>query len=238
MVRNTRNSRKRSYTGKGTAPYTKRRKTYTKPKMTGRALVKFVKRVTMKAAEPKCVRKSVPKFEMFHNQTSVLTLNANSFMPTQGVSDNQRVGDQINLIGYRMRLLIGQKADRPNVTFRWWIVSTPKGSAYAYNNWLIPTTGNVLLDDMNKDYVKQYKTGFWRPNQASLAAAGGKEYTFAKKIWLPYKKLLKFGPGDGLVSHNDNDLHFVIAPYDAYGTLESDNIAYCQLATDIFYRDP
>lgn len=218
--------------------YKKRRFVRRRVAVARRRLIRTIKRVTMKAAEPKCVRKSVPKFEMYHNQTAILTLNANSFMPTQGVGDNQRVGDQINMSGFRLRMLLGQKADRPNVSFRWWIVVAPKGSSYSYNNWFIPTTSNVLLDDLNKDFVKQLKSGLWRPNEAGLANAGGDEYTFAKKIWLPYKKLLKFGPGDGLLSHNDDDIHFIIAPYDAYGTLDTDNIAYCQMAVDIFYRDP
>lgn len=206
--------------------------------MRHKRLIRTIKAVTMKVAEPKCVRKSIPKFEMYHNQTAILTLNANSFMPTQGVHDNQRVGDQIKMSGFRLRMLIGQKADRPNVTFRWWICVAPKGSSYSYNNWFIPTTSNVLLDDLNKDFVKQLKTGLWRPNEAGLSNTGGDEYTFSKKIWLPYKKLLKFGPGDGLLSHNDDDIHFIIAPYDAYGTLDTDNIAYCQMAVDLFYRDP
>lgn len=216
----------------------KRKYTYRMKAASRRRLIRTIKRVTMKTVEPKCVRKSVPKFEMFHNQTAILTLNTSSYMPTQGAGDTQRIGDQINMSGFRLRMLLGQKADRPNVTFRWWIVIAPKGSSYAYSTWFIPTTNNVLLDDLNKDFVKQLKTGIWRPNEAGLANAGGDEYTFAKKIWLPYKKLVKFGPGDGLVSHNDNDIHFIIAPYDAYGTLELDNIAYCQMAVDIFYRDP
>ncbi len=43
-------------------------------------------------------------------------------MPTQGVGDNQRVGDQINMSDLKLELLMGQKADLPNVTFRWFIL--------------------------------------------------------------------------------------------------------------------
>ncbi len=111
-------------------------------------------------------------------------------MPTQGVGDNQRIGDQINLTGMKLKLLIGQKADRPNVTFRWWIMRVPKGSSITYANWFITTTGNSLLDDPNTDFVKVLKTGQWRPNEAGLANVGGDEYTFVHRLWLSYNRCL------------------------------------------------
>lgn len=203
-----------------------------------RRLIRTIKAVAKKVAEPKSLHKLFDKFNMNHNVVSVVPLNQASFMPGPGTADHQRIGDQINVTGWGLRMLIGQQADRPNVTFRWWVVKVPKGSAYSYANWFDAATNNVLLDTVNTDFVKVIKTGMWRPNEAGLSATGGKEYTFAQKLWIPYKRTLKFGPAHGATTHNDDDVYFLIAPYDAYGTLTTDIVGYCQMAIMFYYRDP
>ena len=115
-------------------------------------------------------------------------LNDPSRMPAQGVGDTDRIGDHIRVTGFRLRMLIGQKSDRPNVNFRWVCVAAPKGSSYNYNDWFISTTNNVLLDDVNTDYLKILKTGIWRPNEAGLVSTGTKEYTFTKKIIITFTR--------------------------------------------------
>lgn len=203
-----------------------------------RRLVKLIKRVTTRVAEPKAKRNNIGKTELFHNVPVAQIINGSSYLPAQGVSDSQRVGDQIKLMGFNLRLLFGQKGDRPNVNFRWWIVKVPKGSTYSYANWFSNATGNVLLDDPNDDFVKVIKRGVMRPNQAGLTGTGDDEYTFSKTISFKYTKTLKFGPADAAVTHNDNDLYFVIAPYDAFGSLVTDNIAYYLGCCTVSYRDP
>ena len=56
----------------------------------------------------------------------VSLLNDAGWLPTQGVGDNQRVGDQIYTTGFQLKMLIGQKVDRPNVTFRYLVSPVPK----------------------------------------------------------------------------------------------------------------
>jgi len=144
-------------------------------------------------------------------------------MPAQGVGEKAGVGDRINTIGFNVKLLCGQKVDRPNVTFRWICIEVPKGGGLPYGSVFNNITGNILLDDLNKDYVKCLKQGVWRPNEAGLASTGNDEYTFVKKVHIPYKRLVKFGPADGAITHNQNhnqnDVYFCIMCYDAYGSL-------------------
>ena len=135
-------------------------------------------------------------------------------------------------------MLVGQKVDRPNITFKYWVVKVPKGSSYAYGTFFKNNTGNVLLDDINEDYAKTITSGVWKPYKGDLSSTNTKEFTFTKKLWIPYKKLLKFGPGDGVITHNDDDIYFMLAPYDAYGTLQTDNIAYVSMFSEVYYRDP
>lgn len=233
--------RKRSYR----KPY---KKTYKRPAgMKRRKLVTLIKRTILKKAELKEKFTAVGKTDIYHNcfyngtgvsSGLVIHLNNANFMPTQGVGDNQRVGDEINMSGYKLRMLLGQQADRPNVNWRWFLLSVPKGTTISYANWFEATTSNVLLDQPNRDFVKVLKRGYWRPNEAGLAGGGGDEYTFTKQLWLPYKKLLKFGPGQGATTHNDDDLYFSLMGYDAFGTLITDIVGYVQTMVVLSYRDP
>jgi len=202
--------------------------------------VKAVKKITLKVAEPKKVSYNRGHVEFYHNLPQyVLKLNLPAGNPTQGLGDNMRVGDQINTSGYTVRLLIGQKAARPNVTFKIWFIKVPQSTTFSYASWFDPVTNNSLLDDINEDLCTVVKTVTYRPNQASLAGTGGLEYTFAKKLWIPYRKLVKFAPANAAITTSDPmDLVMIVTAYDAYGTLQTDNIGYMQIVSSLHYRDP
>jgi hypothetical protein len=202
-----------------------------------RSLVKTIKRVVLKAAEPKMKHSSIAKAELYHNAPVLLPLNALANQPAQGTRDDQRIGDRINLTGFKLRLMFGQKDNRPNVTFRWWILDAPKGTTYTASAWFDRTTNNYLLDDVNSDMIKTVKTGVIRPNQASLLSAGALEYTFSRKITCSRKRLVKFQT-DAATENSDTDLWFLVVAYDAYGSLVTDNIAYVQGCSTMFYKDP
>ena len=198
-----------------------------------------VKRVILKTAEPKHKSYSWDKTEHYHNAFSLYHLNSPAAMPTQGTGDNQRVGDEIQVSGFCARMMLGQKADRPNVKWRWLVVKVPKGSTYSYNSWFENIINNVLLDPPNKDFVKVLQQGTWDHYPASLEVGEtAKEQTYSKKLWVPYKHKYKFGPNNTAITHNDDDLWFVMAPFDAFGTLPSDNIAYSQFCSTMYYKDP
>lgn len=199
--------------------------------------MKAVQRVVKRTCETKEKNTGFGKNEMYHNTFVTFPINNGSYMPTQGTADTQRVGDQLYTIGWKFKMLIGQKADRPNVTFKYYVLKVPKGSTYSYNNWFKNTSNNVLLDDVNTDFVKILTTGVWKPHDGSMDNATD-EYVYTRKLWLPYKKLYKFGPADAAQSHNDDDLWFVCAAFDAYGTLLTDNIAYIDLQTNFYFKDP
>nr|WPR18639.1 MAG: capsid protein [Crogonang virus 146] len=218
------------------------------PASTGRRrLVALIRRTVLKRGELKMRDSAVAKTNLYHNCFYNITgiesglmihLNAPLACPPQGVGDNQRVGDEVQLSAYKIRLLIGQQADRPNVNWRWNVFRVPKGSSISYNDWFRNRTSNVLIDEPNIDFVTKIKSGFWRPNEAGLAGGGGDEYTFTKVISFSYKKTLKFGPGEGAITHNDDDLYFSLMGYDAFGTLLSDIVGYAQASFTVYYRDP
>lgn len=233
---------KRKYRGKRSKPYNKKRISFGTRRS---RLVRTIKSVVKRTAESKRKDYQWSKTELYHNviQGGFLlnygsgTAGAAACMPLQGTKDSERIGDEILLSGFKLRMLLGQKADRPNVTFRYWVLSVPKGYPYSYSTWFDATTNNVLLDSVNKDCCKILSSGTWRPNEAGLNNAGGDEYTFVKQLWIPYRKRISFAP-HATTAHQDNDIHFLIAPYDAYGSLSTDNIAYIQIVSTMYYRDP
>ena len=219
----------------GKKPYTKKR--YSKPKK----FATRVKRVIMKTSETKRKDFGYDKGELFHNVAYAVPMNNTTGRgPSIGTDQQSRIGDQIYTSGYMMRILFGQKADRPNVTFRLAFVEVPRGYAFSYGRYFHNISGNVLLDPFNKDFVKVIKQFFIKPNQAALAASGGREYTFTRRFWVPYKHKMVFGPEDGATGMMmpAKDLYWVFAAYDAYGTVTSDNIAYLQCAQSLYFKDP
>jgi len=237
--------------------YKRPRKTYSKKKFVRkyrpyagtkrRKLVSLIKRTVLKKSEPKEKRILNAKTNVYHNcfynasgvsSGLLIQLNSSNSMPGQGVGDGQRVGDEIYMSMFKIKMLLGQQADRPNVNWRYIAFRVPKGSSITYSSWFKATTSNIMLDDPNVDFVKVLKAGVWRPNEAGLAGGGSDEYTFVKTVVIPYKRLIKFGPGDAVSTHNDDDIYLWIGGYDAFGTLPTDIVGYIEAQHTIYYRDP
>lgn len=233
-------TKKKSYTKKRV--YKKRAYKKSAPKSRTN-LVKLIKNVTLKMNESKSKTTSIAKQELNHNTYhNVHQLNGTTYLPAFGTGDDQRVGDRIHSSGYKLRLLFGQKYDRPNVTWKLWIVKQPAN--YVNSNTFRNVTGNVLLDPTNPDQVKVLRSYTFKPSQSSYLAMGAllandtsKEYTFTRTIWLPHRHEYKFYY-DYQQGHDENPIVMYIACYDAFGTLNTDNIGYVQISQELFYRDP
>lgn len=212
--------------------------------MKGRGKIARICRKTIfRMSESKYKLYNWGKTEVNHNTIYEFTLNGSNQMLTQGTGDNQRNGDRIYASGFQMKVLLGQKFDRPNITWRFLVVSVPKnGGTMPYATLFENTTANVLLDGVNTDFANVVWQKYWKPLKSTLfsASAGSdttKEFTIPKKFWIPRKKEYKFS-ADGGVVNDDRDLKLVVAAYDAFGTLLADNIGYVQIWQKFAYRDP
>jgi len=180
----------------------------------------------------------VQPISIYHQGPILENIFRTSAMPVQGITDYQRIGDRMNITKIEFRWVLGQATDRPNVNWRWWVIKVPKGTVYTYGAFFNNITGNVMLDDVNKDCCTILKQGKFQISRGSINVNGTDELTTTKKISIPFKKAVKFGPGDAATTTNLDDYYFMWAAYDAYGTLTTDKLGYYLGVQTIYYRDP
>ena len=215
---------------------------YTRRTMSYNTIKQIAQKVVNKNMETKVFDSNVGKIEYYHNVPQLLELNSASRMPARGTGPDNRIGDEIRKVGTRHTMLMGAKSDRTNVTFRLMYISYPRDATYAYSDFFINKTGNCLLDRINTDLVKIIKTIYIKPQKASIvtgsASTGGgdREYTIAKKVWLPSKHTIK-SPSGSSDEPKNRKFGCLVSAYDAYGTLTSDNIAYIQHLVSNYFKD-
>lgn len=203
---------------------------------------KTVSRLILKKAESKEKTTDFDLTQLYHNVGYYKKINDTTDMPVQGLTDESRIGDSINVGGFYLRILCGQKNDRPNCTWKFYIFKVPKGATVNYNTFFNSYTNNILLDNPNKDLVTTLKSLTIKKNFPNAYERGtgqyaSREITFPVTIWLPYKKVYKFQTNNS-TTHDDDDIYLVAFAYDAYGTLLTDNIGYIEWVSTMYYKDP
>lgn len=183
--------------------------------------------------------------------------------PTLQTNSNARVGDEILLKAFEQRYWLSNKLDRPNVIYRittFWFPgnagltsTTPvPADVYAYP----PTTGaipNVLLLRPNTEVItvisdklifseNNYAQPTYYPVGGTVAVLG-KERSQMRTINKRYKaRRIQYldsgtdGSGAGGPPKN-KEIWVCISAYDAYGTLQSDNIASYGLNYALKFKD-
>lgn len=218
-----------------------------KPTTNQSKLVRLIKSITTKQMETKTRNVCLGKTELYHNTYTNLGNPFALSYPTEGTGDDERIGDSILQRGIKFRMLIGQKKDRPNVSFKIWLLQVPKGQAFTTGQLFENTCGNVLLDSTNPDRVKvifhrtlkkNYPNAFERGSSGSGQYASG-EITYPYSFYLRRPKKITFTADNGIdPGYSDYDYFLTIACFDAYGTLLTDNISYVQTFCKYYYKDP
>jgi len=192
---------------------------YVKRSMSYNTVRQIAQKVINRNTETKIKDYNVGKIEYYHNVPQLLELNQASALPTRGNGVSDRIGDSIRKIGTRHMMLIGGKSDRTNITYRLQYVTYPRDASYSYGSFFINKTGNALLDRMNTDLVKVIKTIYIKPQRSTIAKFSGddtdREYTIAKKVWLPSKSKINFPDGATSVASN-RKFGVLVTAYDAY----------------------
>lgn len=210
-------------------------------------LVSLIKKVTLKQNELKYVDHDYGKTELYHNIHDGVDLRLLNYGPPQGDGDAQRIGNSINLSGFKLTFMFYSKSDRPNTKFRVIIYSAPYGlfaPGTAYSQLFDAVTGNVMIDTMDKDGVKVHKNMLVYPKNISANLTAypepetNKEVTSFRKVWVPYRTKVKYASDVSNTELTNRSYYCLVMAYDTYGTLTSDNIGAVQCWQRMFYRDP
>jgi len=171
---------------------------------------------------------------------------------TDGVTQLTRIGDSVYAMRLSIKLWIATKADRPNVMFRIFIVACPSNQAGIANpaNLFKGFAGNKMIDTINTDtysvvYHRFLKithgdTSLEKGGIDPLADAKLHEVSKMHRINLKLNRKINYiveaGAGDVCKEKRDN-LSLVIIPYDATGTLATDNVASYSYHSIFYYKD-
>lgn len=216
-----------------------RRTIFRRKRFMQRNISRIARQVVLRASETKRRQDSIGKHELFHNLDSFrLQLNRATGMPYKGDNDNDRNGDTIIGRGWKIRMTLANKGDRPNVTYRITVVARQATNVPVYADVYKNTSGNILLDDVDRDKNTVLYDRTYKPNKAMVGTteSGLREYVVPFKMWIPRKNVMKFNSANNDV--NDRQIWLFVMAYDAYGTLVTDNIAYTQVWTEFIYKDP
>lgn len=233
-----------------------------KHRMARRVFTKRVKRVIMRTAERKQYEASQENIQLYHNvgpsvaypsATNPYAIYMNPLGLQQGAVSGTRIGDKVQSTGLKLKLWISNKLDRPNVMYRILVLShtdNAMSSGGAYANFIgvnqqiftNATKANAMLGIVNTDNFTTILDRIVQPINQSGIPATQKEHSHMFQFWLPTKRTITYrdATDDTSVTRpknaRDNWAIYVI-PYDAFGTLVTDNIATVAYAWRHYFRD-
>lgn len=205
--------------------------------------VKSVKRIARQQAQAMCEKKRFvwldENKQLLHNKGDY---TANFLSCKQGTADDEsgspslllnRIGDEIMLKNINIRIWLSNKLDRPNVMYKcylfWYDSDATLSDAYCFF-----TQQNKMLDRINNETITviDQKTIF-SANNYSPDHERSQIVTLNKS----YKgKKIKYDEGGTLPKFKT--LGLCVVCYDAFGTLQTDNIASYAYNGQITYIDP
>jgi len=169
--------------------------------------------------------------------------NGTRLMPTQGMTDGNRIGDEIYATGISVRLMFNVPSDRRTTSLRCWFLpwNSVQGNPTDKTQFFHGLINNVMLDKVQTDrwpglkYLGTFKNS--DPDNTTTIAHG----QIYVNLWIPIKRKVTFiTDGDtvtarGLKEHGT----LIFAPYDKIGSLESDQlITSYQGSATLHYKDP
>lgn len=200
---------------------------------------KIAKKTVMSAAETKHVGKTAENVQLFHNKPLYLS---NLLSTSQGVldPDNQssnaaRIGDSIKLTSCNVKFWLSNKLDRPNCMYRlimfWYDSSVTLSDAVCFftqTNKMLDRPNNESISIIDQKYIfsgPMYLNGTEKFERSQLATLKGnwkgRRITYDESGSVPKKRTIGV----------------CVAVYDAYGTLQTDNISSCAYNFQIGFKD-
>ena len=192
----------------------------------------IAKQTVRKASETKTVGKLLENVQLFHNKAlykGALLANGQGVTDPDNFSTNQaRIGDELYLTNVNVRFWLSNKNDRPNVMYKLFLYWYDTG-AQLDDQLCFFTQSNKMIDRINSENIGiiDQKTIFSGPSYTTGVASdagSAKEHSQLCTLNGSWKGK-KIVYDQGAPSPSKRDIGFCVVCYDAYGTLQTDNIA-------------
>lgn len=203
-------------------------------------LVRLIKSVSLRQQETKQAMSSATNVQL-HNVS--VRYFANMLGTQQGITDglstSNRIGDSITPIGIKQYWQFRMPSDRPNVTFKVWIL---KHAGDANPPTFVPLkaiTGINLLDPVDSEKVTVVKIFTVKPPESYFNGTVGnsKENCIFRKIWIPLPRTEYKYSQDNAALGKNYQLALYVSAYDTVGSLITDNIGSCTVSNILYFKD-
>ncbi len=196
-------------------------------KTQARTVRKIAKKTVMGLAETKTFGKQTENVQLFHNKplylSNLLACSQGTEDPNDLANANCRVGDSIRLTNTNIKFWLSNKLDRPNVMYRlimfWYDSSVTLSDAVVFftqTNKMLDRPNNESISVIDQKYIfsqHMYLNGTEKFEHSQLATLKGN--------WKGRK--IQYDEGGSVPKKRT--IGVCVAVYDAYGTLQTDNIA-------------
>ncbi len=154
---------------------------------------------------------------------------------TTPIKNTIRVGDQIRLKNINIRFWLSNKKDRPNCMYKgvlfWYTTNATIGDEQVYL-----TQTNKMLDRYNYKVIKIIDQFIVKSTNNYAVDANNHEKSYLASLNKSYKnKKIQYDPNGKLPK--GYELGFAVVCYDAWGTLQTDNIASMAYQSQITFED-
>ncbi len=217
-----------------------------KPKRTGlskkqaKAVSHIAKKVLRSTLETKTVGKTDENVQLFHNkalyQTALLATSQGVADPDNQSGNAARVGDEILLRNVNVRFWLSNKLDRPNVMYKLFLFWYTEGQTLS-DTLCFFTQTNKMLDRINNENISiiDQKTVFSK----NMYLNGTEKFEHSQLCTLNGNwKGKKIIYDQGGSTPKKRNIGFCVVCYDAYGTLQTDNIASVAFNYATRFQDP
>lgn len=212
-----------------------------------RTMVSKVKSILYKIAETKqAALTNQPGTAVYHNISDRLVSNlmavsqgVNDTLSATASSNTNRIGDAIQPISSTIYLQFRQPADRPNVTWRIFILKFGGGAVPPTSLPSKNITGNLMIDpvDTERCSVVKIRTFKAPDNYWTGTLAASKEFCFFRKLHIRYPKRKYNFLADNSGQGKFWNYAMYSAAYDTTGTLITDNIGTVQFNSILNFKD-
>lgn len=227
----------------------KKKRAY-KKKTYGPKFVKAVRAIAMGTQETKSAVNFNNNVDHYHNGGVLHTgqpglMLANLLATQQGISDNinsnkNRIGDCIMPIGVKLLFQIRQFSDRPNVSYKVWIVKHTSSVSPA-SLGLSNVTNNLMLDSVDTERADAKLIKVFRPPSGMSLWTGepstSKEVCYHRKIWMRLPRSQYSYNSDGATAGKNYNLALYIGAYDTSGTLLTDVVCQSSVTAVLYFKD-